>query len=1018
MNGIKSRGIFLFFVTLFFIFLVSVSRFSGFYVKNNTLVGSYSIKYSQQQNKAKNNFYGIFDEYLENYALDYNSKFFFMQNKGQIFDKTVFYYAQSPLTNVYFGESKVHFIQNLKPNKEENNKFFLITISFPDSNIVVPQAKGVANYFSNFFYKDKVITQISCYQEIIYEDIYPGISLRYYFTGSFLKYEFIVEPNVDPSVIKVQLSSDSKFYLKQEDKTNIVGISRIGNTEYRIFNDRNLKVFQEGKIIPAYFSLDDNCYNFNIEQYDTAKKLIIDPYLVDFSSYLSGDVFDYGRKIEIGNDGNIYIFGDTMSTSLFNNFAFGNISDDDYDAFVTKLDGETLEPIFTTIIGGSDAEYFANGKVFSNGSVFITGTTRSDDFPTKNAFNSTYGGGSFFDVYLSYINSTGNGLIYSTYLGGKYNDYARGIAIDSDGFVYITGVTNSTDFPTKNAYDNSSNGNYDVFITKFNFTGRDIVYSTFIGSSDFEMGQDIVVNDNGDVYIAGITNSTDFPIKNALAFTISGNFDIFILKLSNTGTELIHSTFLGGEDLENVYSITLDSQDNIYVAGYTTSADFPTKNAYDDTLNGYSDIFLTKISSTADNIIYSTFLGGSSNDTCLSITVDNDQNVYLTGGTWSNDFPIKNAIEERNPTYNSDIFVSMLNKSGTDLIFSTYFGGREEDVGRDIAVDNDGSICIVGSTESSDLLLKNSLNSTLEGYIDAFIIKLVRDSDNDKMPDYWEVSVGLDPDDPSDADGDLDSDGMTNYWEYYYGLDVTNPIDAYVDFDNDELYNIHEFENNTDPRNNDTDFDGLLDGDEIYAYGTDPTNDDTDNDGIDDGVEVLVYGTNPTLKDSDLDGLSDNLEIFMYSTDPLDCDSDNDGLLDGSEVHDYHTNPLNEDTDGDNLNDFLEVMVYGTNPFDTDSDDDGLDDAEEVIIYSTNPKDPDTDGDGMSDYEEVMNNFDPLTYDSNFTIFVRSDIFLKITVWIVFIFSIVLFEIIFRKIQKKRRVTETLEEIDVLGKKY
>ncbi|MHA1318092.1 MAG: DUF7948 domain-containing protein, partial [Candidatus Heimdallarchaeaceae archaeon] len=899
MNGNQSKGNVSFIVCLFLIFLVSVSSLSGFYVKNNTLVGSYSIKYSQQQNKAKINFYSVSGEIEENYVSDYNSKYFFMKNKGHIFDKTVFYYAQSPLTNVYFGESKVYFIQNLKPNKEENTKFFLITVSFPDSNIVVPQAKGLANYYSNFFYKDKAITQISCYQEIIYEDIYPGISLRYYFTGSFLKYEFIVEPNADPSVIKVQLSSDSKFYLKQEDETNIVGISRIGNTEYRIFNDRNLKVFQEGKIIPAYFTLDDNCYIFNIEQYDTAKKLIIDPYLVDFSSYLSGDIFDYGRKIEIGNDGNIYIFGDTMSTSLFNNFAFGNISDDDYDAFVTKLDGETLEPIFTTIIGGSDAEYFAKGKVFSNGSIFITGSTRSDDFPTVNAFNSTYGGGSFFDVFLAYINSTGNGLIYSTYLGGK------------------------------------------------------------------------------DVYIAGITNSTDFPIKNALAITISGNFDIFILKLSNTGAELIHSTFLGGEDLENVYSITLDSQDNVYLAGYTTSADFPTKNAFDDTLNGYSDIFLTKISPTADNIIYSTFLGGSSNDTCLSITVDNDQNVYLTGGTWSNDFPIKNAIEERNPTYNSDIFVSMLNKSGTDLIFSTYFGGREEDVGRDIAVDSDGSIYIIGSTESNDLLLKTPLNSTLEGYIDAFIIKLVRDSDNDKMPDYWEVSVGLNPDDPSDADGDLDGDGMTNCWEYYYGLDVTNPIDAHVDFDNDGLDNIDEFSYNADPRNNDTDFDGLLDGDEVYTYGTDPTNNDTDNDGINDGVEVLVYGTNPTLKDSDLDGLSDNLEIFMYDTDPNDSDSDNDGLKDGEEVNNYNTNPLNRDTDGDLLDDYEELFIYHTNPLSIDSDFDGLDDFEEVKFYNTDPNDPDTDGDSYTDYEEVMNDFDPLDPNSNIGITRRKEIISK-----------------------------------------
>ena len=273
-------------------------------------------------------------------------------------------------------------------------------------------------------------------------------------------------------------------------------------------------------------------------------------------------------------------------------------------------------------------------------------------------------------------------LIYSTYLGGSNNEYAANITVDKDSNTYITGATSSADFPTQDSYHGSNGGGCDVFITKLK-PGKPVTlgYSTYLGGFDYDSGYDIVVDDSGNVYLTGGTYSVDFPTLDAYQYELGGDSDIFIAKLDPAG-DLLFSTFLGGLNQDSGMSITFDSYDDIYVTGITHSTDFTTKLAFQGTFKSvnslYPDGFITKINSDGKNLIYSTYIGASRRDYCYNIAVDNSGNVFVSGMTLSDDFPTKNAYQKEyrgGGSLAGDAFLLKMNSSGSDLVYSTFFGG-------------------------------------------------------------------------------------------------------------------------------------------------------------------------------------------------------------------------------------------------------------------------------------------------------------------------------------------------------
>jgi len=325
-------------------------------------------------------------------------------------------------------------------------------------------------------------------------------------------------------------------------------------------------------------------------------------------------------------------------------------------------------------------------------------------------------------------------LVYSTYLGGWSTDLAYAIAVDDSGSAYITGMTSSPDFPTINPIQ-GLNGNADAFVTKLDPSGTALVYSTYLGGANSlnatnDAATGIAVDSSGSVYITGNTCSTDFPALNPIQAVYGGGLsDGFVTKLNPSGSALVYSTYLGGNG-ENDYGsgIVVDSSGNAYITGVTKSTNFPTLNPIQPSNAGDADAFVTKLGSSGA-LVYSTYLGGSYSDGGYSIAVDSSGGAYVTGSTYSPNFPTKNPIQASLGGLDSDAFVTKLNPSGTALEYSTYLGGTygldyDIDYGMGIAVDDSGSAYVVGSTWCSNFPTVNPIQASNAGSRDLFIAKV------------------------------------------------------------------------------------------------------------------------------------------------------------------------------------------------------------------------------------------------------------------------------------------------------
>ena len=323
-------------------------------------------------------------------------------------------------------------------------------------------------------------------------------------------------------------------------------------------------------------------------------------------------------------------------------------------------------------------------------------------------------------------------LVYSTYFGG-YSEDGYGITVDSDGNAYITGDTGSSNFPIQNPYQSANAGDYDAFVSKLSPDGNTLVYSTYLGGSDRDSGTDIAVDSSGNAYITGFTESMNFPTQYPYQTANAGYSDAFIAKLSPSGNSLVYSTYLGGSMGSDSGSPTGDSGEGIavddsgyaYVAGWTFSDDFPTQNPYQAANQGNYDAFVTKLSPEGNTLVYSTYLGGSDGDVAQDITLDRSGNAFITGKAGSG-FPIQDPYQATNNAGSYDAFITKLSPIGDTLVYSTYLGGSGSEDARGIAVDSSGNAYITGLTGSADFPTQNPYQAASTGPFDAFVAKLSR----------------------------------------------------------------------------------------------------------------------------------------------------------------------------------------------------------------------------------------------------------------------------------------------------
>jgi hypothetical protein len=385
-----------------------------------------------------------------------------------------------------------------------------------------------------------------------------------------LKYDFVVHPGGNPSDIRMRYEGVEELHVDLSGDLNI-------HTELGVFADSELFIYQhidqvENTVEGRFKILDSMTYGFELlGNYDKNKNLVIDPLLLLYSTFIGGSDHDYGGSIAIDSSDSVYVTGGTYSSDFPTTFGAYDISyNTGGDVVVFKLDptGSTL--LYSTFIGGSAQDWGEGIAIDPSGNAYVAGWTDSFVFPTTTgAYDPSYNGD--VDVFVLKLNPTGSTLLYSTYVGGNNGEQGLDIAIDSNNNVYVTGVTFSPGFPkTTGAYDTSYNGKGDAFVFKLNPTGSALIYSTFIGGSEYEWSRSIAIDSNGNAHVTGQTESSNFPnTSGAYDTSHNGHRDVFVTKLNPTGSALIYSTFIGGSGQEDGFSIAIDSKNNAHVTGWT-----------------------------------------------------------------------------------------------------------------------------------------------------------------------------------------------------------------------------------------------------------------------------------------------------------------------------------------------------------------------------------------------------------------------------------------------------------------
>ncbi len=673
-------------------------------------------------------------------------------------------------------------IQNLPAPSTQHLEPAVLRMKLVGSNpkakvIALDELPGKSNYFLGND-PQKWRTNVPTYAKVKCKGVYPGIDLVYYGNQRQLEYDFVVSPGADPRVIALSIDGADKMEIDAQGDLLLraeAGDVRLHkplvyqpspspgsfNPKSKITNPKFLDarfVLRSSSIDNRQSSINNSRFEiaFEIASYDPRLPLVIDPVL-SYSTYLGGSGGDAANAVAVDADGNAYVTGNTSSIDFPTQNALQPGSAGPLDIFVAKLTPGGSSLAYSTYFGGRATDLPREIAVDSYGNAYVMGVTRSGDFPTLNAFQTGRSG--MCDAFVFKLDPTGSALLYSTYLGGSgvedpSDPRTGGIAVDSAGNAYVTGTTDTSDFPTKNAIQSYAGGTCgtapddypcpDAFVAKFNtnLSGEEsLVYSTYLGGSGSDKGFDIAVDLSGNAYVTGVTASVDFPTTlGALQRTYRGVQNAFVTKFGPEGS-LIYSTYLGGTTLgDRGEGIAVDTEGNAYVTGSADSTDFPTTaGAFQVNANGgdciwypCDDAFVSKLNPAGAALVYSTYLGGSGGDKGSAIAVDSEGNAYVTGPTNSaNDFLMVNPIQ---PTHAGgtcvwedgtaypcfDAYVAKLSAAGNALLFSTYLG-----TGSDVAVDPSGNIYVAGGTWSADFpITPGAFQTSLRGPSDGFVVKI------------------------------------------------------------------------------------------------------------------------------------------------------------------------------------------------------------------------------------------------------------------------------------------------------
>jgi hypothetical protein len=633
-------------------------------------------------------------------------------------------------------------------------------------------------------------TNVSRFAKVRYREVYPGIDLVYYGKQRELEYDFIVAPGENAGAIrlafelgtKVRISSAGELiaqtsigevrqpppvaYQEGAGKRELVDVRYVLNNKSEIgFEtadyDRTRPLIIDPTLVYSSFlggSGDDsgssialdthnNIYvtgTTNSPAFPTKNPLIAtnsglsDIFVTKidaaggalvYSTYIGGAGQDRADGLGVDYNGNAYVAGRVDSTSINFPTTAGSFAatyrGGDFDAVVFKLNSAGNNFIYSTFLGGEENDSAVGVAVDLSGNAYVTGGTRSAGFPTTaTAYQPTRSGDT--DGFLVKLNSAGSALLYSTFLGGGGTDRISGLAIDGDARVFLDGYTGSADFPTQNAFQNSSGGSFDAFVAKFdtNLSGAaSLEFCSYLGGMGDDKAYGIAIDGSNpaNYYVVGQTSSSNFPVLNAAQTTSGGNFDAFVAKISGAGSK-VFATYLGGSSDDRGTGIALNSALEVYVTGFTSSTNFPTVDPLQATNGGGIDAFVAKLNSTGSALLYATYLGGSGTENSMStvtatnpIVLDNSGNAYVTGYTTSANFRTAAPLQAANAGGQDAFIVKISDGAPASLQFgSSSFSGGEGDGGVKISVTRTGN---TGSAVDVDYATSNGSAKSRTDYV-------------------------------------------------------------------------------------------------------------------------------------------------------------------------------------------------------------------------------------------------------------------------------------------------------------
>jgi len=715
----------------------------------------------------------------------------FIQNNGQ-FEDNVSYQTRSTDQVITVFEDGMEFSHN----PGNSSVFMLLNGSNPDKKII---GLNPLNGTANFYYGTDPaawVTGVNITSGVLYEEVYPGIDFRIAGTEGILKSEFILDPGADPSQIMLVYQGHTGISINETTGNLVI------ETPARQIVDEAPYAYQEvngtrTQVSCSYLLGPNATVSFKLGEYNASLPLIIDP-VMRYSLYFGGDGRDQGNAIAVDDNGYAYFIGTSWSDHLkyFKNqeakkaeisaqgLAPGSVQPyfggGEKDAFVVKIDPDGTNLEYITYIGGSGTDEGTGLVIDKDGYAYVTGGTSSTDFPVKNAYRSANAGK--YDAWMAKIGPTGDELVFSTYFGGEADDFGYGIAIDDKKNVFVTGQTQSWNFPVVNRYQLSPYGGLsDAFITKFVPEGNSIVYSNFIGGSAYDAGSAVAIDANGYACILGQTESPNFPVIKPYQDKLKGPFDAFVTKFDPEGKyPASYSTYLGGKGWEDGRGIIALPDGSLTVVGITKSSDFPTVNPIQPSLKGLQDGFITTLNPDGSALSQSTYFGGSLIDTIFGIARDAAGYIYVVGTTNSPDLPVVRAYQSK-PGGSSDVMIAKFAPGINATQYVTYLGGSGIDEGRAIAVTSEGDAYLTGYTESKNFPKVWPYQQNYgDGDRDAFVVSL---SEHDMIPVVDFIGEPTEGEAPLTVQFTDKSLGIPTSWAWEFGDGGTstekNPVHVY-----------------------------------------------------------------------------------------------------------------------------------------------------------------------------------------------------------------------------------------------